>query len=521
MGRRPITNPLEYLHIFRRRWLWLLLPLVLIAAVTVEVGRLLPKLYTSEALILVEPQKVPADFVKPTVSSNVALRLESIQEQILSRTQLSELINKYALYQGQKLTPDQKVSTMLEHITVAPKVTEPDRPNAMVTAFSISFDASTPLLAQEVTRDLSNLFISENLKARADQSQGTERFIDSQLDLAQQTLTGLETQLRELRSQYMGSLPEQQDANLQVMSQLNSELQANAEGLARAQQQRTYLTSLGQAVASLGSPAAAVGPGGKPPETADEQALDKAKADLAVARQLYTPQHPDVIRLEAQVRALTQQVAAEKAAQQKADQEAAAQQAAADKKAAGPGKAQQAELAALPPQQRSQVALLDQEITQRQGDQKKIQAKINALEARIERLPEVEQKLSNITNATTQAKTNYNSLLEKKAAAATAAAMEQQAEGEEFRIIDPANLPQKPTSPDLLRIDLLGGLGGLLVGAGLAFLAEMRDPVVRTEADITFYTQAPLLAALPLLPAALALPAAPEAALTSEPVLKV
>lgn len=519
MPRRPITNPMEYLQMARRRWIWLLVPLVLISAATVGVGRYLPRLYASEALILVEPQKVPADFVKPTVSSNVALRLESIQEQILSRTQLGELINKYALYSDKNLSPDQKVSEMLDHITVIPKIADPEKPNSAVTAFSITFEAPSALLAQQVTRDLSNQFIAENLKVRAEQSQGTVSFIDGQLEVAKQTLNGLQTQLRDLRSQYMGSLPEQQPANLQVMGQLNAQLQANAEGLMRAQQQRTYLTSLGQAVASLSNPAAALSPGGKPPQSPDEQALDRAKADLAVAQQMYTPQHPDVIRLQAQVKALTQQVASEKAEQEKADKKAAAQAETDAKKVAGKGKpAVAGDLAALPPQQRSQVALLDQEIAQRITDQKLIQAKINALEGRVEKLPEVEQRLADITNATNQAKANYNSLLDKKQSAATAAAMEQQAEGEEFRIIDPANLPLKPTSPNLLQIDLMGGLGGLGLGAALAFLAEMRDPVVRSEADVTFYTQAPLLAALPLVPLPRRLPIAAEIAGSREVV---
>jgi uncharacterized protein involved in exopolysaccharide biosynthesis len=337
MPRRPITNPMEYLQMARRRWIWLLVPLVLISAATVGVGRYLPRLYASEALILVEPQKVPADFVKPTVSSNVALRLESIQEQILSRTQLGELINKYALYSDKNLSPDQKVSEMLDHITVIPKIADPEKPNSAVTAFSITFEAPSALLAQQVTRDLSNQFIAENLKVRAEQSQGTVSFIDGQLEVAKQTLNGLQTQLRDLRSQYMGSLPEQQPANLQVMGQLNAQLQANAEGLMRAQQQRTYLTSLGQAVASLSNPAAALSPGGKPPQSPDEQALDRAKADLAVAQQMYTPQHPDVIRLQAQVKALTQQVASEKAEQEKADKKAAAQAETDAKKVAGKG----------------------------------------------------------------------------------------------------------------------------------------------------------------------------------------
>ena len=119
----------------------------------------------------------------------------------------------------------------------------------------------------------------------------------------------------------------------------------------------------------------------------------------------------------------------------------------------------------------------------------------------------MEEKLSNLQNNYDVAKANYTALLEKKSAAATAAAMEQQAEGEEFRIVDPANLPELPSSPQMMRIDLIGGVAGVMLGLGLGFLMEMRDPVVRCEADVAFYTQAPVLVALPAFPAsALAAP---------------
>src|SRR6185312_4858766 len=166
MARRPITNPLEYLQVAWRRWLWILIPAVLITAATVVLARRLPKLYRSEALILVEPQKVPADFVKPTVSSNVAMRLESIQEEILSRTELGKILDKYALYAGSGETEEQKIGEMLSAITVTP-IIDTDQRNADVTAFRIAFEYGNPLQAQQVTRDLSGLFIAENLKARA------------------------------------------------------------------------------------------------------------------------------------------------------------------------------------------------------------------------------------------------------------------------------------------------------------------------------------------------------------------
>ncbi len=492
MPRRPITSPLEYLQIARRRWIWIVVPAILIAGLVVAGGRFLPKVYQSEALILIEPQKVPADFVKPTVSGDVSQRLTSIEEQILSRTNLSQIIQKYGLYASDTgLTPDAKVSRMQSDISVSPLV-NPNQPYAPVTAFKITYQGSTPVLLQQVTRDLSALFISENLKARAQQAQGTEAFIDSQLADADQKLQTVEQQLTQVKSAYMGSLPEQEGANLQVMGQLQSVLQANAEALAQAQQQKAYLASLNQAVNGI----TAVNTPAKPP-SATEQALRKAQTDLAVAQQMYTPEHPDVIRLKAQVKALQAEVKAE-AAPAPAPVKAAAAP-------AGPAGHP------LSPEVKGQIAQLDQEIQRRTQEQSQVQKKIADMQARIERLPEVEEKLSNLENAYATAKATDNTLLQKKQAASMAAAMEQQAEGEEFRIMDPASLPETPISPNLPRIDAMGGLGGLLLGFGLAGLVEMRDPVVRCEADILYYTQVPMLATLPKVePAHPAHPARPR-----------
>ena len=473
MPRRPISSPLEYLQIARRRWIWIVVPTVVISGLVVAGARKLPKMYQSEALILVEPQKVPADFVKPTVSGDVSQRLESIEEQILSRTQLGQIIQKYGLYRDSGLTPDGEVARMQDDIAVTP-IINPAQRDAQVTAFKITYQGGDPVLAQQVTSDLSALFISENLKARAQQAQGTEAFIDSRLSDADQQLQTVATQLRELKSSYMGSLPEQETANLQVMSQLQAVVQSDAEALAQAQQQKTYLTSLNQAVDGIAS---AYTPPAAP--SAAEQALRKAQSDLAVAEQMYTPQHPDVIRLKAQVKALELQV------------KGSASAPSAQAKTSPAGTPQ------LSPQVRGQIALLNEEIQQRTKNQAATQAKIAQMQTRLERLPEVEEKLSNLTTAYNAAKANDDSLRQKKDAASMAAAMEQQAEGEEFRIVDPASLPQVPISPNLPRIDGMGAVGGLLLGVALAGVVEMRDPVIRSEADVVFYTQVPMLAVLP------------------------
>lgn len=506
-SKRPLT-PIEYAGIARRRWLWILVPTILIAAGTYAGARKLPKTYTSSALILVEPQRVPTNLVQSTVSSSVADLLENIREQILSRTQLSQIIQKYGLYRDRGLTEDGQVTLLNDDITVTP-IAADDEQKKDISAIRISYEGYDPVLAQEVTRDLSNLFLQKNLDVRAQEAEGTEGFINGQLSQAQTALQTLEAQLTQLKSQYMGSLPEQQSSNLVVMGQLQTVLQAETDALASAQQQRTYLTSLGQAVANMSQPATATATGAPAPNPTEVD-LEKAKTDLAAAEQLYTPQHPDVIRLQAQVNALTEQLNQEKAAAKKA---AATASDAANATAAG---AKDKAKGNLPPDVQGQIAVIDQEIKQRTAEQAATQAKINALQKDIEQLPAVEEKLTNLQNQYDVAKANYTKLLEEQQQAAMGAAMEQQAEGQEFSIVDPANLPQKPSSPNLMQIDLMGGVGGLFVGCGLAFLIEMRNQVARTEDDLAFYARVPMLATLPLI-SRLALPAAPLEVVASPP----
>lgn len=245
MARRPITNPMEYLQILRRRWIWILAPAVLISVGTAGVARKLPRLYTSESLILVEQQKVPADFVKPTVSSNVASRLESLEEQILSRTQLSAIIQKFGLYGGHGLTEDEQVTQMATDIAVTPiYVGTADRMTDQVSAIKVAYQGPDPVLAQQVTRELTTLFTEENMKSRSQQAIGTEGFVDNELTQATQQLQDLENQLRVVRATYMGSLPEQQGANLQLMGQLTATLQADTESLAQLESQKKSFASM-------------------------------------------------------------------------------------------------------------------------------------------------------------------------------------------------------------------------------------------------------------------------------------
>src|SRR5262249_41757218 len=138
-------------QLWKRRWL-VLFPFVLVALVTSLVARLLPDEYRSEAMILIEPQQVPENYVKPTVTMNVNERLQSITRQILSRSRLEALIQELDLYadlRRHQLMED-VVEQMRQDITV--KVERG-------LSFRVSYVSTNPVTAMKVTERLAQFFI--------------------------------------------------------------------------------------------------------------------------------------------------------------------------------------------------------------------------------------------------------------------------------------------------------------------------------------------------------------------------
>jgi polysaccharide chain length determinant protein (PEP-CTERM system associated) len=489
MKRRASADLSDYWEILlRRRW-WVIIPAVLIASGTVAVVYKLPEIYRSQTLILVEPQKVPPDFVKPTVSTDVNSRLQIISQEVLSRTRLQRIIDQFGLYHDEsavdritnkllhtgKRTQEDIIEAMRKDITVETIVDEQARDRTLG-AFKITYQGYDPALVQQVTREIASLFIEENLKVREQQAEGTNDFIDSELEKSRQALDEQEQRLKNFKAGHMGTLPEQEAANLQLLGQMQSSLQANAEALARAQEQKTYLDSLLSAIDK--------GATQKVLKAAVQPQLEATRTELELAEQKYTPDHPDVQRLREEVKILEKLSEERKGAQE--SQEPAPTASA----ASGP---------AVPDQLRGQILTVDGEIKRRNKEQADIDNRIRKMQARVESLPAVEQQMSELARDYQISKANYQSLLEKKNASAMAAEMERRAKGEQFRVLDPADYPEKPYKPDVTQLSLLGVLGGILAGCALGLLAEFKDKSINSVKDATFYLELPALASVPFL----------------------
>ncbi|MDE3137221.1 MAG: hypothetical protein KGL59_11650, partial [Acidobacteriota bacterium] len=163
----------------RRRWMVLGALFICGTAATIGVD-LWPVRYRSEALVLVERQDVPKEYVQPNVTSDASERLASIRQQVLSRTRLESLIARYRLYPGDaaRLDPGKLVDEMRKDIRVVPVATKGGRD---LTAFRIEYTYDSPRVAQQVAGDLTSEFINESLEARTDASVATTNFLESQL----------------------------------------------------------------------------------------------------------------------------------------------------------------------------------------------------------------------------------------------------------------------------------------------------------------------------------------------------
>ncbi len=304
-------TPEEILQIvWHRKWL-ILVPFVVASVCTALVAQRLPKRYRSETVILVVPQRVPESYVRSTVTTRIEDRLSSLREQILSRSRLERVIQDFNLYEDlrRKAVMEDVVDGMRRAIDV--KVERGD-------AFRVSFTSSEPRTAQKVTERLASLFIEENLRDREVQAEGTNQFLDSQLEEARRRLLEKEKKLEDYKRAYGGQLPSQVQTNLQAIQSAQLQLQALAESINRDRDRRLVLER--QIADVQATPAAApalpissAGGTDQPAGGTTAQQLEVAQARLRGLELKFTPEHPDVKAMKSVIRDLEAKLKAESA----------------------------------------------------------------------------------------------------------------------------------------------------------------------------------------------------------------
>lgn len=474
----PKPQPFDmerYLDLLRRRHLSFLLMLFLGWLAVWGVSWLLPLRYKSGTLILVEAPSLPKDYVVPNVNDSLQDRLQSLTQQILSRTHLLLIIDRLHLYSDSHhaQTPDEKVETMRKDIDIE-LVRDPQN---RITAFRVSYSAPNPHIAQQVTSELTNLFIEENLKVRAQQSENTTEFLSSQLENARGILAEQEAKVRAYQAFHIGELPSQQGSNLQILSGLQAQLQSEQDALNSARQQSVYHQTLIQQYRALrGTPRTSSGaPTGLP---AIDQQLENLREKLADLSSRYTDSHPEVQGVRAEI-AKTEKMKEQLIAS--LNTEAGRKEQSSDipvPETADPTQN------ALVLQLQSQLRADQTEISNREQAIANLRSRTNEYQARLSREPAVEQQLAELKRGYDQSQADYNDLLKKKNDSQMATSMEQMQQGERFTMLDPPSLPLRPDSPNRLKMCGIAAAAGLGLGLLAVVLLEFVDDRLHSDREI-------------------------------------
>src|SRR6266850_571504 len=442
----------------RRCWWILPLSTFFLGGMGLGATFVLPKRYTSQTMVLVAQPAVGPDYVKPVVTEDLNHRLASMKEQILSRTRLQPIIEKFGLYaevRGRVHIED-LVERLRTAVEIKPLEPTPGTQSRQLPGFYVDVTFDSPQIAQQICTEITSMFPEQNARERKQQANETTSFLSKQLEEAKKNLDDQDAKFAQFKRQYLGSLPEEEQSNLNILTGMNAQLEANWKASQTGQN----------------------------PETAEQQ-LGALQDQLTSLQARYTSEHPDVIKLKSQIEELKKRMAG-------APKNSPSANGSAQASAAEPPQIQQL---------RAKLRQDDMNIADLTKRQSQIQDEIGQLQSRVQASPMVEQQMKELTRNYQTAQDFYNDLLMKRQNAGVAGDLESQQGSEQFRVLDPPSLPDQPSFPKKAYFAGGGLGGGLALGLAILCLIAMRDKSMHTERDVELALKLPVVALVPVLEA--------------------
>ncbi len=472
----------------RRKW-WIVIPFLVSMGISIGLIAYLPKIYRSSTTVLVESQKIPEEYVKSTISGSIEDRLGTIRQEILSRSRLQKIIDEFDLYKKEFrwMTKEAVIDLMIKRIDIRTIGNK-----KIVDAFTISFDGEDPVVAMNVANKLASLFIEENLNTREQLIEGASEFLENELESIRQVLEKKEEEIREYKKRHIGELPEQLEANLRTLDRYQMEFQSVVVALKVAEERKTNLEKM------LSDRNQANGGNILPaqdtivPLDPDYARLARLKQEIEELRMEYREAHPDVMALNRQIKELEESLSKKSSMKE-------------DIKVVGAEEKKGKSISIIPSQemafyhdlqrQHQEASLEVRSLRERLGE---VQKQIRLYERRVENAPEGEQQMTTLMRDYENTKKNYQSLLDKKLNARISENLERKQKGEQFKILDPANLPEKPFKPDPIRLLGLGLAGWLGIAIILVSLIESLDTSFKKSEEVEDALGFPVLVSIPL-----------------------
>lgn len=476
MIQRELT-PQDYWTLVRRWRVLIVICAVLGSLIAYGVSRFLPNRYKSESTVLVEQPTVPSDFVRQVGANDINELLATMKQEILSRTRLEPVIRQSDVLSEDvnRVPMDDLVSKLQLAIGVTPIRPLVDNDSLKMPGFSVSVVWDDPRTAQELCAAITSLFIQEDIRRRQGMSEETAQFLKQQLTAAKAKLDEQDAKLADFEAHHLGSLPDEVQQNLGMLNGLDSQLDAATQALTRAQLDKSLaMSTLQQQIAARKASQT-----GKNPETFEEE-LSALQTKLATLQARYTDDYPDVVKTKIEIEAIKKKIGDSEDLGKSSEFETST-------------KTEPLQFTQL----RAQIRTDDQIIADKTKQEERIQEEIKDAQNRIHQTPAIEQQYKALTRDYQTALDFYKDLLGKQSQSAMSTDLVRRQEGQQFQLLDPADLPDRPNFPNRPEFALVGFGGGLALGLGAAFLLELRDTSLRTERDVELSLRLPVLAMVP------------------------
>jgi polysaccharide chain length determinant protein (PEP-CTERM system associated) len=498
--RRPLDVE-DYIDIVRRHRGWIFGPFLFCLVAAVVGVHLWPDTYVSSASVKVVPQQVPETMVQALVNQQMTERIQSMSQDILSRSTLTTIINSFGLYprERSRMPIEDVVEEMRGKVRISP-VGQLGQPGRAVPAFQVAFSYENRYQAQRVVQDLVSRFIDANTRSRSNSSFITTQFFKEQWETAKRELDDYENRLAQFRMANQGRLPDQIDSVLRQMSGMQTQIQVLTTGISRANQEKLMMQSQIETFKKQADELAKT-----PPMTAVIQRNEKlAEAErdmqrwedlLVRLRQSYKENHRDVISASKQLDVAR----AKRDSLLKEDEKSKKEISSAPKALSPEIMREHRDLEAAIQRLQSSIAAKDVEIADYTKEINRMNDQIKLAQSRIEGAPLGEKQYMELIRDRDLAKQKYQDLDVKMSKATMAQEMEGRKQGETLELLDSASLPLNPTEPKRPLVISIGACLGLLAGIMVAGAREMKDTSLKNLKDVRAYTKLPILGSVPLL----------------------
>ena len=474
-------HPLDYLSVANRRKWWFVVPLVVCIALGVVTLQVWPKKYLSKAAIGMQAPTLSPDLLHGVSSMDPGERQRAVQQLLLSPAVLERVIREEHINPAK--TPAEVMPWLRDNLARNIEVPLPVGlrsldPSRGIDFFYLGFTDSDPARAQRITNRVATVFVDENSKAIAVRAENSVEALEQQLKESEARLTDLGNKLRIKKQGYIGRLPEQTGANVQMANGARSQFESLSMQI-RSEQERlsmveSRIDQMRRGVGIVGMSTAAISA-----SQSMQKRVDDLEAQLAADRALgFTDKHPDVERLQREIKQARADVVASKQEQPSNRDEMLRSD----------------PLYRQATQERDTTRLRIKEL---QNAAQLAQRQIGEYQARVEVAPVVEQELSSLDRDFTAEKTRYEDLTKSLTQARVADDVARKQGGERFSILYPANRPDRPIEPQPLRIMAIALAAGLVLGAAGALGREFLDRSVHDTRALQNEFEVPVLGEIP------------------------